>query len=69
MSNITRIKNTKLLRTSRGYFRPHPPSFRKEMNNIEYLLNFQVHFQRVFVEFVTLLTKTWPKNIDFYHYS
>ena len=38
------------------------------MNNIVYLLNFQVHFQRVFVEFAALLTKIWPKNIDFYHY-
>ena len=31
-------------------------------------LHFQVHFQRVFVEFVALLTKIWPKNIDFHHY-
>ena len=54
--------------TSRDYFRPHPQSFRKEMNNIVYLLIFQVHFQRVFVEFAALLTKIWPKNIDFYHY-
>ena len=23
----------------------------------------------LFVEFVVLLTKTWPKNIDFYRYS
>ena len=41
-----------LLRTSRDYFRPPPPqSFRKEMDNI------YVHFLRVFVEFVVLLTK------------
>ena len=50
-----------LLRTSREYFRPHSQSFRKEMNNIVYLLNFYVHFQRVFVEFVALLTKIWLK--------
>ena len=36
------------------------------MNNIVYLLNFQEHFQRVFVEFVALLTKIWHRNIDFY---
>ena len=41
-----------LLRTSRDYFR-------KEMDNI------YVHFLRVFVEFVVLLTKIWPTNIDF----
>ena len=35
------------------------------MNNIVYLLNFQVHFQRVFVEFVTLLNKIWPKILIF----
>ena len=58
-----------LLRTSRDYFRSHPQSFRKYMNNIVYLFNFQVHFQRVFVKFVSLLTKIWPKNIDFHHYS
>ena len=58
-----------LLRTSQDHFRPHPQSFRKEMNNIRYLLNFQIHFQRVFVEFVALITKIWAKNIDFYHYS
>ena len=43
----------------------HPQSFRKEMNNIVYLLNSYVHFPRVFVEFVTLLTKIWSQNIDF----
>ena len=37
------------------------------MNSIVYLFKFQVHYQRVFVEFVALLTKIWPKNIDFYH--
>ena len=58
-----------LLRTSRDYFWPHPQSFTKYMNIIVNLLNFQVHFQRVFVEFVALLTKIWPKNIAFYHYS
>ena len=58
-----------LLRTSRDYFRPHPQSFTKYMNIIVCLLNFQVHFQRVFVEFVALLTKIWPKNIAFHHYS
>ena len=49
-----------LLRTSQDYFSP-PPSqdFRKEMDNI------YVHFRRVFVEFVVLLTKIWPTNIDF----
>ena len=49
------------LRTSRDYFRPPPKkkSFRKEMDNI------YVHFRRVFVEFVVLLTKIWPTNIDF----
>ena len=36
-----------------------PPRFRKEMDNI------YVHFRRVFVEFVVLLTKIWPTNIDF----
>ena len=49
-----------LLRTSQDYFRPPPPPwFRKEMDNI------YVHFRRVFVEFVVLLTKIWPTNIDF----
>ena len=47
-----------LLRTSRDHFGPHPQSFRKEIDNIVYLLNFQVHFQRVIVEFVALLTKS-----------
>ena len=48
-----------LLRTSRDYVRPPPPqSFRKEMDNI------YVHFRKVFVEFVILLTKIWPTNID-----
>ena len=42
-------------------FGPTPQGFRKEMNNILYLLNFYVHFQRVFVEFVALLTKIWLK--------
>ena len=48
---------------------PPPPSqsFRKEMDNI--LLHFYVHFRRVFVEFVVLLTKILPKNIDFHRYS
>ena len=42
------------------YFRPPPPpSFRKEIDNI------YVHFCRVFVEFVVLLIKIWPTNIDF----
>ena len=27
--------------------------------------NIYVHFRRVFVEFVVLLTKIWPTNIDF----
>ena len=48
-----------LLRTSQDYFRPPPPRFREEMGNI------YVHFRRVFVEFVVLLTKIWPTNIDF----
>ena len=51
-----------LLRTSQDYFRTPPPppqSFRKEMNNM------YVHFRRVFVGFVVLLTKIWPTNIDF----
>ena len=47
-----------LVRTSRDYFRP-PPSIRKEMDNI------YVQFRRVFVEFIVLLTKIWPANIDF----
>ena len=38
---------------------PPPPRFREEMDNI------YVHFRRVFVEFVVLLTKIWPTNIDF----
>ena len=41
------------------YFRPPPPRFRKEMDNI------YVNFCREFVEFVVLLTKIWPTNIDF----
>ena len=49
-----------LLGTSRNYFRPpKKKSFRKEMDNI------YVHFRKVFVEFVVLLTKIWPTNIDF----
>ena len=36
-----------------------PPRFREEMDSI------YVHFRRVFVEFVVLLTKIWPTNIDF----
>ena len=51
-----------LMRTSREYFRPPLPTkkkFRKEMDNI------YVHFRRVFVEFVVLLTKIWPTNIYF----
>ena len=49
-----------LLKTSRDYFRPPPPkkSFRIEMDNV------YVHFRRVFVEFVVLLTKIWSTNID-----
>ena len=42
-----------------GLFSPPPPRFRKEMDNM------YVHFRRVFVEFVVLLTKIWPTNIDF----
>ena len=47
------------------YWGPHriifgpPPKFKKEMDNI------YVHFRRVFVEFVVLLSKIWPTNIDF----
>ena len=37
---------------------PSPQSFRKEMDNI------YVHFRKVFFEFVLLLTKIWPTNID-----
>ena len=48
-----------LLRTSQDYFRPPPPRFREEMDSI------YVHFRRVFVEFVVLLTKIWHTNIDF----
>ena len=45
----------------RDYFCPPPQKkiLRKEMGNI------YVHFRRVFVEFVVLLTKIWPTNIDF----
>ena len=35
------------------------------MNNIVYLLNFQVHFQRVSPEFVALLTKIGLKILSF----
>ena len=42
-----------------GLFSPPPPRFRKEMDNI------YVHFRRVFVEFVVLLTKIWPTNSYF----
>ena len=49
-----------LLRTSRDYFRP-PPSIRKEMDNI------YVHFLKVFVEFVVLLTR--PGTIHLTHDS
>ena len=31
-----------------------------------YLIYFYVHFRRAFVEFVVLLTKVWPKNMDYY---
>ena len=48
-----------LLRTSQDYFHPHSQGFKKEKDNI------YVHFRRVFVEFVVLLTKIWPTNIDF----
>ena len=48
-----------LLRTSHNYFCPPSQGFRKEMDNI------YVHFRRVFVEFVVLLTKIWHTNIDF----
>ena len=48
-----------LLRTSQDYFRPPPLKFKKEMDNI------YVHFRRVFVEFVVILSKIWPTNIDF----
>ena len=42
------------------FFAPPPAqSFRKETDNI------YVHYRRVFVEFVVLLTKIWPTNIDF----
>ena len=44
------------LRTSQDYFRPPPPRFKKEVDNM------YVHFRRVFVEFAT---KIWPTNIDF----
>ena len=42
-----------------GLFLPPPPSFRKEMDNI------YVHFLRVFVEFVVLLTKIWHTILIF----
>ena len=50
-----------LLRTPQDYFRlpPQKKSFRKEIDNI------YVHFCRVFVEFIVLLTKIWPANNDF----
>ena len=49
-----------LLRTSRDYFRSPPHKvLEKKWTNI------YVHFRRVFVEFVVLLTKIWPANIDF----
>ena len=38
---------------------PQKKSFRKDMDNIH------GQFQRVFVEFVVLLTKIWPTNIYF----
>ena len=40
-----------VLRSPRDYFSPPPQSFRNEIDNS------YVHFQRVFVEFVVLLTK------------
>ena len=42
-----------------GLFSAPLQGFKKEMDNI------YVHFRRVFVEFVVLLTKIWPTNIDF----
>ena len=60
-----------LLRTSRDYYRPPPPPPPKVLEKkwTLYLLYFYVHFRKVFVEFVVLLTEIWPKNIDFYRYS
>ena len=57
-----------LLRTSQDYFRPPPPKVLEKKWTI-YLLYFYVHFRKPFVEFVVLLAKVWPKNIDFYRYS
>ena len=48
-------------------FSPPPPIYRKEIDNL--FIIFCVHFQKLFVEFVVLLTKIWPKNFDFCRYS
>ena len=53
------MRHRSLLRTSQDYFRPPPPRFKEEMDSI------YVHFRRVFVGFVVLLTKIWPTNNDF----
>ena len=57
-----------LLRTSRDYFRPPPPKV-IEMEWTIYLLYLDVHFRRVFVEFVVFLTQICPKNVDLWRYS
>ena len=49
-----------LLRIPRNYFRPPPPQSCRML-----LANIYVHFRRVFVEFVVLLTKICTTNIDF----
>ena len=50
-----------LLTTSRDYYRPPSPKV-LEMKWTIYVLYIYVHFPRVFVEFVVLLTKIWRKK-------
>ena len=54
-----------ILRTPGDYFSPPPKKKFLEDKWAIYLLYLYVHFRRVFVEFVVLLTKICSKNIDF----
>ena len=57
-----------LLRTSRDYFRP-PPPLKVLDNNGQYFIIFLCTFSNSNCCVCCALTKIWPKNIDFYHFT